>query len=111
MRYPRPESPVNEEANESPLGSKSPEISSLEEEFDMLSEEEAESLVESKTSETDPEVITKKRDKSTFERGRPLCEANMFGPLDWALELMGGSSFLEDEAEMSLIPTSPKEIS
>ena len=37
-----------------------------------------------------PEPIVSKQPKSGFPRGPPLCEANMFGPLDWGLELMGG---------------------
>lgn len=63
--------------------------------YDMLSEEEVEPQVESKGRETTAEVVIVQNAKSTFERGKPLCEANMFGPLDWALELMDGSAFLE----------------
>lgn len=44
--------------------------------------------------QAEPDTISKptvsRKRTPGFERGPPLCEANMFGPLDWGLELMGG---------------------
>lgn len=93
------------------LDSPSPSEASIESDYDMISDvdvpyrksKSAEDVdlatQEPTTTDTNLKTTTRKKPKSTFERGRPLCEANMFGPLDWGLELMGGSPEAETEPE------------
>ena len=53
------------------------------------------SLYSAQDGENATTAMSKGNAKSSFDRETPLCEANMFGPLDWALPLMGGDANLE----------------
>lgn len=91
----------------------SPSTVSLDNDYDMISEDDMpcrqRQLFRNQTpayqGRTKPDAP--KKLKSTFQRGAPLCEANMFGPLDWGLELMGGQPEpVEDTLEVALPPRS-----
>ena len=56
--------------------------------WDIVSSASEEPGSRSQSPTPSSEAVHGKSTKSSFGRGNPLCEANMFGPLDWALELM-----------------------
>lgn len=58
-------------------------------EWDLVSGAPEEPYSRGRNPMPSSKVAKEKSSKSSFDRGSPLCEANMFGPLDWAFELIG----------------------